>query len=816
MNFSLPRFILILTGCACLAATQCLAQQDAVVFGKMTDADHNPVNNANIKIVGNPGGTNTNSDGTFQLNVPSGKKITLLITHISFETDSVEMQLKPGEKKEVNMSVKKARTNLDAVEVKDNQVQTNTFSRLSPKTMTFIPTPNSSVEDLIKTMPGVSSRNEMSSQYSVRGGNYDENLVFVNDIEVYRPFLVRSGQQEGLSFVNPDLVSTINFSAGGFDAKYGDKMSSVLDIKYKRPTSFAGSFDISLLGANAHVEGIIGPKLSYLIGARYKTNTYFLKGLDVKGDYKTHYTDVQGLLNYEINKKWELSLLGNFSYNSYQLIPTTQTTNFGNALEAYQITIYFDGREVDHYQNWMSAATLTYKPTNNLRLRLISSIYQAKESETYDISGEYWIGALQTPTSTSGSGGYGDITEVLGVGAYLDHARDYLDGTVFNLEHRGTWEKGASLLQYGIKYQHEFFKNVMNEWELQDSAGYSQPRPPDSLGSEKPPHTQLELTNVIKTNTTIGDNRYSAFLQNTWTFKNPSNDISLTAGLRAMYDDLNSQFLLNPRINFSFKPHWKKDVDFRLSAGYYSQPPTFRELTDLNGNIITSLKAQTSINVVAGSDLFFNWWNRPFKFVSEAYYKYINNMIPYDVDNLKLRYYGTNDAFGYAAGIDFRINGEFVKGAESWASLSIMKTEQNIDGEWIPRPTDERVNLSIFFQDYIPGFPTWRVNLTLFYGTGLPYGPPNGDLSQQTRRSPPYRRVDIGLSKQLIGEDTKHGPKSAWRAFKSMWLTLEIFNLLQISNTGSYLWVTDVTGYQWAVPNYLTPREINLKLSATF
>jgi hypothetical protein len=798
------------------ATVQCFAQQEATVFGKMTDADQQPVSNVNIKIIGSPGGTNTNSDGVFQLKVPSGKKIRLLISHISYATDSLDIQLTPGERKEISRTLKKSSTNLQSVEIRDNQLQTNTFNRLNPKTLTFIPTLSSGVEDLIKTMPGVSSRNELSSQYSVRGGNYDENLVFVNDIEVYRPFLIRSGQQEGLSFINPDLVSAISFSAGGFDAKYGDKMSSVLDIRYKRPTSFAGSFDISLLGASAHVEGMIGHKLSYLIGARYKSNSYFLKGLDVKGNYVTHFADIQGLLNYEFNNKWEVSVLGTFANNSYKLVPETQTTNFGNAYEAYQITIYFDGREVDHYQNWLSAATLTYKPNKNLRLRLISSIYQATESETFDISGEYWIGALQSPASTSGNGGYGTITELLGVGAYLNHARNYLDGTVFNIEHRGSYEKNNSFLQYGIKYQHEFFKNVINEWELQDSAGYSQPHPPDSLGSVKPPHTQLDLTNVVKTNASIGENRFSAFLQNTWTIKNLTNDISLTAGLRTMYNDLNSQYLLNPRMNITLKPHWKKDVDFRLSGGYYSQPATFNELTDLQGNIHTDLKAQTAIHVVTGSDLFFNWWGRPFKFVAEAYYKYITNIIPYQIDNLKISYYGNNDAFGYATGIDFRINGEFVKGAESWASLSIMKTEENINGEWIPRPTDERVNFSIFFQDYIPNYPTWRVNVALYFGTGLPYGPPNSPRNQQILRTPPYRRVDIGLSKQLIGEKPNNPAGGKRKAFQSMWLSLEIFNLLQISNTISYLWITDVSGNQWSVPNYLTPREFNLKLVATF
>jgi hypothetical protein len=671
---------------------------------------------------------------------------------------------------------------------------------------------SASIEDLIKTMPGVASRNELSSQYSVRGGNFDENLVFVNDIEVYRPFLIRSGKQEGQSFLNPDLVSAITFSAGGFDAKYGDKMSSVLDIRYKRPASFAGSFDISFLGANAHVEGSFAKKFSYLLGVRYKTYTYLFKGLDTEGDYRPRFFDIQGMLNYEISKKWEISFLGMYSKNSYTLIPETRETSFGTLNEAYQITMYFDGREVDGYKNWLSSLTLTWKPTPNLRLRLLSSVYKTHERETYDISSEYWLGKLEDLQGDQGP----QVTEQLGVGAYIDHARNYLDGSVFNLEHRGTYEKGISLLQWGMRYQNEYFQNTNNEWELTDSAGYSLPNPPDSVGSSDPPHYDLYLRNVIRSDNTVSVNRLSAFGQNTWTFLNPKNDISLTAGLRVIYYDYNGQFLLNPRANISFKPHWKKEVVFRLAAGYYSQPPTFREMTDIEGNVVQDLKAQTSIQVVAGSDLFFRAWRRPFKFVAEVYYKYLDNIIPYSIDNMKIRYYGNNDAFGYAAGIDLRINGEFVKGVESWASLSIMKTMENIDGVWIPRPTDQRVNLSIFFQDYIPHYPSWRMNLTLFYGTGIPFGPPASEREDQTLRMPPYRRVDIGLSKQLISEDTRFSAKNPLRVIDNMWISLEIFNLFQISNTDSYIWVTDVNNKQYAVPNYLTPRQFNLKLQLTF
>ena len=796
------------------------SQRTGLLTGKINDPEGNPVFNANITLSDHAGGVTSNKEGNYEIKIPADKKFTVTISFIGFETETFDITLKSGERKELNKKLIKATTELESIEVKDQQIRTNTVSRLDPKSVNLIPTLNSSVEDLIKTMPGVVSRNEMSSQYSVRGGNYDENLVFVNDIEIYRPSLVRSGQQEGQSFLNPDLVSAISFSAGGFDARYGDKMASVLDIKYKKPTSFSGSFDISLLGANGHLEGTILKKFSYLIGTRYKTYSYFLKGLDTKGNYKPRFFDIQGMLNYEISKKWELSFLGMYANNSYKLIPQTRETSFGTLTEAYKIMIYFDGQEADSYKNWLGALTLSYKPLSNLRLKLISSIYQTHEQETFDVSGEYWLGKLDIFQGQ----GSGQVTEIMGVGAYLEHARNYLDGTVFNLEHRGSYEKGISALLWGIKYQHEYFQYTMNEWQIQDSAGYTLPYPHDSIGIPNPSH-DLVINNVIKTDNIVQINRLSAFLQNTWTFSNPKNDVSLTIGLRSIYDDLNRQFILNPRATVSFKPHWKKETVFRLSTGYYSQPPTFRELTDLYGNIVPNLKAQTSIQIVAGNDLYFRAWGRPFKFVAEIYYKYLQNIIPYEIDNMRIRYYGNNDAFGYATGIDLRVNGEFVKGVESWASLSFMKTMENIDGVWIPRPTDQRVNLSIFFQDYIPGYPTWRMNLTLFYGTGLPFGKPysqqndqtpNSQKKNQTLRIPAYKRVDIGLSKQIIGERTYFSQKNPLRALHSMWISLEVFNLLQISNTVSYLWVTDINNHQYAIPNYLTPRQFNLKLQVLF
>ena len=800
-------FILLLS-----ALTGSLHAQQGTISGVVRGSDNLPLPFVNIAVKGTTTGTTTGNDGRYEMAVPAGRDIVILYSYIGYDTDSILIRLKDREKRKLDHVMQPVSTQLESIEVRDQQLRTNTFNRLDPKVLTTIPTINASVEDLIKTMPGVSSRNELSSQYSVRGGNFDENLVFVNDIEIYRPYLVRSGQQEGQSFLNPDLVSGISFSSGGFDAKYGDKMSSVLDIRYRKPTGFAASADVSLLGASAHAEGMILPKLSFLVGTRYKTNSYLLKGLDTEGNYKPRFFDVQGMFNYEISRKWELSVLGTFTDNVYKLTPETRETSFGTLDEAYRIRIYFDGRESDKYQNWLAAATLTWRPTEDVRLRLIGSAFRTYEAETYDISGEYWLGKLEVFQGTE----QGEVTEVLGVGAYLQHARNYLDGTVYNLEHRGSRERESSSLTWGLKYQHEHFNYIISEWELQDSAGYSLPRPPDEPGSNNPPKYDIVLWDFTRSNNTVTTNRLSGFIQDMWTFHTGSGDIALTAGVRGIWYDFNNQFLVTPRVNFSFKPKWKHETVFRVSGGLYSQPPTFREMTDLEGEVVPGLKAQTSYQVVAGSDYYFKAWGRPFKFVTEAFYKYIQDLIPYEIDNLKIRYYGTNDAHGYAAGIDFRVHGEFVRGAESWASLSFLKTEEYFEGSWIPRPTDQRMNLAIFFQDYIPNFPTWKMNLTLMYGTGLPFGPPDSPRSAQTLRIPPYRRVDIGLSKQLIGPGTSFSAKNPLRAFESLWISLDIFNLLQISNTVSYLWITDINGTEYAVPNYLTPRTFNLKISAKF
>ena len=806
------------------------SQERAMVSGKITDERARPIELVNVAISGLPGGTVSDAKGKYELEVPANVEIYIAFSFIGFEKEVVLVKLNPGEEFRLDQRLRLKSTELPVVEVEDDQIRSTNLIRIDPKIALNIPTSSDRIPTLLKTLPGVSSGNELSSQYSVRGGNFDENLVYVNDIEIYRPFLVRSGQQEGLSFVNSDLVSSLLFSAGGFDAKYGDKMSSVLDLQYKTPTEFGGSFAASLLGGSIHFEGLAAKKkFTYLFGARYKTTQYLLNALDVKGDYKPVFFDIQALLTYDVSKKVEISFLGNVASNQYNLVPTTRETDFGTVNQAKRLTVYFDGQEVDRYLTYLGGLTTTYKVDRNTRLKFIASGYNSQESETYDIIGQYWIGDIETNLASEN---FGEAIESQSVGTQMTHARNKMNVKVYNLAHRGVHEYGENLLQWGVKYQHELIDDKRNEWILIDSAGYTLPRPPDSVGYVNPSAQTFypfDLYETIKTKATINSNRYTAFIQNTWGFKPNVSNVSLTAGIRANYWDYNQQLVVSPRATVSYEPDWKRDILFRFSAGLYYQPPFYRELVDLDGEINPDQKAQTSVHLVAGSDLNFKAWGRPFKFVTEIYYKYLDNLIPYTIDNVRIRYYAFDLSHGYTTGIDMKVNGEFVKGIESWASLSFMTTKEDlyddfyydeqgnrVEPGYIPRPTDQRVNFSIFFQDYLPMNPSYSMSLTLLFGSSLPFGPPQAPKYQQILRMPPYRRVDIGFSKELIGEHTRFSAKNPFRVFNNMWITLEVLNLLQVNNTVSYVWVTDIYGRQYAVPNYLTPRQLNVKLVAEF
>ncbi|NOR88091.1 MAG: TonB-dependent receptor plug domain-containing protein, partial [Bacteroidales bacterium] len=717
--------------------------------------------------------------------------------------------------------------------VEDKEVRKSTLTRINPQSALVIPTVSGGIEALVKTMPGVSSNNELSSQYSVRGGNFDENLVYINGIEVYRPILTRSGQQEGLSVINSHLVSSILFSAGGFDAKYGDKMSSVLDIKYRKPTKFAGSADISLLGGSFHFEGVAAKnKLTYLVGFRQKSNQYLLNSLDTKGEYKPSFTDIQALLGYRINKKWKVEVLGNYARNSYKLVPENRETSFGHIKEAYQLKIYFDGQEIDRFDTWFGAVTTTFTPNNKTNLKLIGSAYQSFERENYDIQGQYWIGRLET---NLGDEEFGEVVESKGVGTYLNHARNKLNATVYSIEHQGIHEKDFSLMQWGIKLQHEDFEDRMREWEMIDSAGYTSPNPGDSLGYIDPgaqPNYPFVLFDTIISDNKMTSNRLTAYIQNNWDFYHLKNKMSVTVGARMNYWGYNQQLLLSPRAAFSYQPEWEKDMLFRFAAGLYYQSPFYKELRRPDGSLNPDIRAQQSIHFVAGSDYNFIAWNRPFKLTTEVYYKHMDHLIPFIVENVRIIYSGENSSRGYATGIDTKINGEFVPGVESWMSISVMQTNEilrdnyyndirslNPDAPanvWIPRPTDQRVTVNIFFQDYLPMLPNFKMNMNLAFGTGLPVYYPNSDHNIVITRTPPYRRVDIGFAYEIIGPNSKKSTKSFFKHFTNVDLTFEVLNLLDIKNVVSYLWVKDNQNYVYLVPNYLTPRQLNLKLAVRF
>jgi hypothetical protein len=818
------------------------AQQTAVLLGNVRDQENIPLEMVNVAILGSPGGDQTDSLGNYQLTVPAGQEITIDFSFVGFKSKRLQLTLQPGEKKELNVVLVISFTELKDVEIKDNQVRSYNYVRLDPKDVKLIPTLSGGIEAMLKTLPGVSSVNELSSQYSVRGGNFDENLVYVNGIEIYRPFLIRAGQQEGLSFINSTLVSGIVFSAGGWDAKYGDKMSSVLDITYRKPDSAAASVQVSLLGAEGHIEGLTkNRKLTFLAGARYKTSQYILKGLETKGDYKPNFMDVQGVLTYNLSKKVQLSALGYYSNNSYLLVPESRQTNFGTIQEAYRLDIYFDGQEVDRYRMYLGAFTVDYKPNPELMMKFIVSGFNTRESETFDVRGQYWIGKLE---NAYGDEQFGNVTEVQGVGSFMDHARNYLDAGVISTDYKGSYLWKGNFLNWGFRYQHENVHDHMSEWELIDSAGYSMPNPPVNIGGITDPKLPLELQSSIKSQVGLSTNRIMGHFQNTWDLLGEGRELSITAGIRFNYWDYNHQFLLSPRASIAYKPLWEHDVVFRFSTGYYYQPPFYKELRDLDGNLNPDIKAQKSVHFVAGMDINFLAWGRPFKFTTEAYYKYLDDLIPYIVDNVRIRYTAKNNAHGYATGIDFKINGEFIKGTESWMSLSFLKTMEDIEGDYyyryynengekiipgytqdqvavdsiryepgyIPRPGDQRVNFSIFFQDYLPMIPTLKAHLTLVFGTGLPFGAPDSPLYTHTLRYPPYRRVDLGFSKLLIGPKTQFKDKNPLRHIDNAWISLEVFNLFGISNTISYIWVTDINNRQYAVPNYLTPRQLNLRL----
>lgn len=827
-----------------LFCSQAFSQGTATVYGKVTNTDNEPIEDVSISILG---GTQaaviTNKNGEYTYTIPADEEVVIVFHSLSFTQEQYTVKLGAGEKRELNSSLKFKNT-FSIINIYDTRERNQELTRIDPILMTHIPTASQDFNAILFTLPGVSNRNELSSAYSVRGGNFDENLVYVNGIEIYRPFLVRSGQQEGLSFINPDMVSSVLFSAGGFEAKYGDKMSSVLDVQYRKPRKFAGTVSGSMLGGNLELEGISkSHRFSWMIGSRYKSTKYLLGKIDTKGQYKPSFVDVQGYATYDLTTNWELDVLGNFASNKYQIVPESRETDFGTINQALRLKIYFDGQEVDKFSTMLGALSAIYRSNDEkANLKFIASAFKSKESEAFDLQGQYYIADLETDF---GKPNFGEEVGERGVGTFINHARTNLTAYVYSAEHKGLYniDRNKQVL-WGAKYSLEDISDKLSEWKFIDSAGYSIP-----TTIPYNPQQEIILQDVIKQKINIVSNRVSGYLEGILNkeLKDTSN-VSATLGVRANYWDLNRQALFGPRATLGYKPHWKKDFLFKLSGGYYYQPPFYRELRDVEGNINYNLKAQTSIHAVLSSDYNFKSWNRPFKFIVEAYYKYLDNIIPYEIDNVRIRYSAKNNARGYATGIDMKINGDFVTGLESWASLSIMQTQEDIkddyfytyynsDGDtivpgytanykavdstrtepgYIPRPTDQRVSFGLFFQDKMPGFPDLKMHLNLLFGSGVPFGPPGSERYKQILRMPPYRRVDVGFSYQVLRENRERKEKGFGRYLNSVWLSLEVFNLLGTNNTVSYIWVEDVTSRQYAVPNYLTQRQLNLRMIVKF
>lgn len=789
------------------------------ISGLITDIKHQPIAFATVVVAGTNDGGISDDEGLFEFHTHSHPPFTLQISSVGFTTKELEIKSQ-RDLSNLKVVLELKTEDLETIDVQ-GEIKDQSFSKIDHKLINRLPDAGGgNIEGLIKSQMGVSSNNELSSQYRVRGGNYDENLIYVNDIEIYRPFLIRSGQQEGLSFVNPNLISSLKFSPGGFEAQYGDKMSSVLDVRYKQPKALAGSFTASLLGASAHVEGSTkDQKLNVVAGVRYKTNRYLLGTLDVTGDYNPTFFDGQTFVTYSFNDKFKMEGLGYYATNKYDFIPVDRNTVFGTINEAKSLRIYFEGQEQDLFKTGLGALSFKFMPNVNNQYKLTAMGYRTYEEETYDIVGQYWLQELESLDGTTAS--IQDPVEGVGVGTNIEHARNDLLGTVQNMAIQGKHQINNHLLSWEAKYQNERFKDRINEWEMRDSADYSLPYYDDS---------ELTLLYSLNASLSTNTNRITTYLQDEFKLDVGSGVLIINAGIRASYWDFNDEFLLSPRVNLLYHPAIASNTRYRFATGIYYQSPLYREIRTLEGELNPDIKSQKSLQFVLGYDKLFEVDGRPFKFTSEAYYKHLTDINPYHIDNVRIRYLGKNNAEGYATGIDFKVNGEFVEGIESWANLSIMKTEEDIlddfytetddDGNtttvypgYIPRPSDQRVNFSIFFQDYLPNNPTFSVNLNVLFGTGLPFGPPQSERYKAVHRMPSYRRIDIGFAKDLMNIYKKHFKN---QAIKNASLSLEIFNLFDISNTISYTWVNDVSGRQYAVPNYLTSRRFNLKLSIAY
>ncbi len=822
--------------------TVLFAQEKATISGTVVDSEtKEPIEVVTIYVQGSTEATDTKRNGTYKIKVPAGESFNLVFSRLGYDEQVIAIEsLNEEAKRQLDVDMV-SNTPAFEIEVTDRKVEEAGIIREEVEELKLIPTTTGNFESVLPHIAlGTSSGSggELTSQYNVRGGNYDENLVYVNDFEIYRPQLIRSGQQEGLSFPNIDLIRDLQFSSGGFEAKYGDKLSSVLDIKYKRPDSTRASLGMSFLGGSAHLEGSkrLGQsnynKFRYLVGARYKTTQYLLGSLQLTGEYTPNFADVQGYFTYDINKDWQLGYMTNYNLSQYSFVPKERSTATGLIDFALRLFAVFEGAEEDEFTTTMNGASLTYIPErekNPLYLKFLASHQYSNEIETFDIRGAYRLSIIET---NFGSDEAGEDVLVIGTGIQHEFARNFLRSNIFNFQHKGGIEyaKGAKshFIQWGARIQYENIFDKINEWERLDSAGYSLPYDQEAV----------RVQSTIKSENELESNRFEVFLQDNFTKNTDKYEMVLSGGIRANYWTLNKELVISPRVQLLYKPlTWKRDVSLRLSGGLYQQPPFYRELRRLTGEVNPDALAQKSAHLVAGWTYEFDWGKQNpvrLKLISEIYFKYIWDLITFDIENVRIRYAGDNNGKGYAAGFDLRLNGEFVKGAESWINLSLLRTRESINGiehkireigdsegkvvADVPRPTDQLVQLALFFQDYLPRNENFKVHVNFTFGTGLPFGLLGRNVEfRNTYRYRPYHRVDIGFSFLLWNKSWRNRkPNHFLRFTDNAWLSLEAFNLMGVLNVANNTWVKDIYGVQYAIPNFLTSRRLNLRLKFDF
>ena len=800
------------------------AQKTTIIKGFVKNSQNQSIENVSVQY--DDFGTSTDKRGYYEIRIPIKTSITLEFSHVGYKSLTKDFYAKKRIVIRFSPILKSENEILDEVVIKNEIKEAQGITTIKAEKIKRIPGANSGIETLLMTLPGVSNNNELSTQYNVRGGNFDENLVYVNGIEIYRPFLIRSGQQEGLSFVNSSMVQNINFSAGGFQAKYGDKLSSVLDISYRKPTEFGAKIEASLLGGSITLEDVyLENRLSAIIGLRYRDNSLFVNSKQIETNFKPRFTDVQSFVSFKHSENLTFNFLGNFSLNNYDYQPVTRRTRFGTVTDPLELIVFYDGQEQDTYLTAFGALSADYQVNNDFKLTTTVSAFNTQEEEYFDIAASYNLGEVD---ANIGSESFGDVTFSEGIGSQLNHSRNDLDALITNVQIRGNYKKDEHQINFGIKYQSEDIKDRIREWEVIDSAGFSI-RPLNVGFINDQPYNPYIGPIVpfqnIRTQNNLTINRFSGFFQYSKKGFIGDHKIWLNVGVRGQSWSVKSnqnptvnQFIVSPRAQFAIKPDWEKDILFRISGGIYSQPPFYRELRGFDGAINPNVKAQNSVHLVIGNDYSFTMWNRPFKLTTEFYFKNLTNVNPYTVDNVRIRYQATNNTKAYATGFDVRLNGEFVPGNESWVSLGFLKTEENIDERgYIARPTDQRFKLGILFQDYVPNFPDLKAYLNLVYNTGVPGGAPAyADTYSFQNRLRDYRRADLGIL-YVFTDVNKRYSKGWLSQFKELTAGIELFNMFDIQNSITNTWVRDVaTKNQFGVPNYLSGRILNFKLGISF